>query len=197
MFLLQLLDAEITEFVGFTLLPVVLDADDAFCVLRILDFGGDHTIDFDADFIALATDAVGVPVVALEGIACALAKFCFAGLIALDRAGEPHTATFIVEATGPFSVRVTIDFRLVAEDFVFFCMRAEHEAAVGLSGGEENLAFEDEIAVCFLGNEEKLLVAREMDFIADNFGFTPSVGIFPAVESFAIEEWFEFRLVFC
>ena len=193
--LLQLLNPQVAKFVGLTFFAVVLDADDAFCIGGIFDVSGNDAVDFDADFFAFATDAVGIPVVTFEGIAGALAEGGFAFFIAFNGAGKPHATTFIVETTGPFSVRVAIDFCLVAEDFVLGCMSTEHEAAVGLSGGEKNFALENEIAVGFFGNEKELLGAGEVDLITYDFGLAPGVGIFPAIESFSIEEWLEIRFV--
>ena len=71
--LLQLLNAEVAKFVGLAFFSVMLDADYAFRIGGVFDVGGDDSIDFNADLIAFATDAVGIPVVAFEGIAGALA----------------------------------------------------------------------------------------------------------------------------
>ena len=193
--LLQLLNAEVAKFVGLAFFSVMLDADYAFRIGGVFDVGGDDSIDFNADLIAFATDAVGIPVVAFEGIAGALAEGGFAFFVAFDRTSKPHAAAFVVETTGPFAIYIAIDFSLVAEYFVFFCMGAKHKAAIGLARWQENFAFENEIAVGFFGNEKELLIAGEVNLVTYDFGLAPGVGIFPAIESFSIEEWLEIRFV--
>jgi len=158
------------------------------------DLGGDDAVDLDLDFVAFAGDAVGIPVVALEGVTSAFAEGGFVLRIPLDRTDEPLSASFVVESARPSAVRIAIDFGLVAEDFVGLAMGAEHEATVGFAFGEENVGLEDEIAVGFFGDEKEFLVGFKVDFAIDDFSDSPFIGVFPAVEGFAIEEWCE---VFC
>jgi len=67
-------------------------------------------------------------------------------------------------------------------------LRAEHHAAVGLAGRQEDFHLEHEVGVRLLGDEEKFLVGDEVDLVTDDFGFTPRVRVAPAVEVFAVEE---------
>jgi hypothetical protein len=72
--LLRLLDPQIAEAIGLSLLAVMLNAHRATGILVILDVCGDHAVDLDLDFLPLARDAVLVPFVAFKAVARALAK---------------------------------------------------------------------------------------------------------------------------
>lgn len=203
--LLQLFDAKVAEAIDGTFFAVVLDGDGAAGIEIVFDFGGDDAVDFDFDFVAFAGDAVGVPVVAFEGVASAGAEggdafsvdgFLFGEVffggaffqLDVDRADEPHATAFVVESAGPLAVFIAIDFGLVAVNFVGFDETAEDEAAIGFAFGEMHIAFKDEVAVGFFGDDEEFLFAAEVDFAINDFGFAPFVGVFPAIESFAVEK---------
>ncbi len=166
---------------------MVLDANDSAGVLAVFDIGGDDSVDFDLEAVALASDAVGVPVVAFEGVSGAFGEGGYAFFVLLVGADEPGTAAFVVESAGPVA-RGAIDFGLITEDIVGFDMGPEHETAVGSTCGEEDVAFEYEIGIGLIGDEEKLFVGSEVEFAIDHFNFTPLVGVVPTVGGFAIEE---------
>jgi len=136
-------------------------------------------------------DAVGVPFVSFKGVARALAEGGYAFLVGdfadSDGADEPLATAFIIESAGPVPLGA-IDFGLVSEDLVRLDVSAEHEAAVCLSFWEEDVAFEDEVRVGFIGNEEEFFVASEVEFAIDDFDFSPVVGIVPALSGLAVEE---------
>ena len=76
-------------------------------------------------------------------------------------------------------------------------MGPEHEAAVSLSCGEEDLAFEDEVGVFFLGDEEEFLVGGEMEFAVDDFDLAPFIRIGPTGGRLAAGEGSEAIFVLC
>ena len=175
---------------------MVLDAEDAAGILVVLDVGGDNAVDLDFDVVAFAGDAVGVPVVALEGLSSAFEEGGFAFFVATLGTDEPLAASFIVKAAGPVA-RAAIDFGLVAEDFVGLGVSPEHEAAVGRSLGQEDFALKNEVGVFLFGDEEEFLVSSEVKLAINDFDFAPLVGIGPAGECLAIGERSEAVFVLC
>jgi peroxiredoxin len=186
--LLQFLDPQVAEFVGLAFLAVVLDGQHATGVHVIFHIGGDHPVDFDFEFLALAGDAVGVPVIAFEGIASALAEGFHAFGIGLDRADEPHAAALVIQTAGPLALRIAINLGLVTIDFVGLHVSAEHEAAVGFAFRKQDIAFKDEVAVGFLRDDKEFFVASQMDLAIDHFDGAPLVRIAPAGHGLAIEK---------
>ena len=67
-------------------------------------------------------------------------------------------------------------------------MRPEHEAAVRLACGQQNVPFKDEVAVGLLSHDEKLLLAREMDFTIHNVDLAPVIRVLPASKRLAVKE---------
>lgn len=189
----EFLEPKIAELVGLAFFAVVLDADDAAGVLVVVDVGGDDAIDLDPDVGAFAGDAVGVPVVAFEGVSGAFAECGLAFGVALDGADEPGAAAFVVESAGPFALGVAIDLGLVSENLVRLGVGTEHEAAVGGTLREEDFSFEDEVAVGVFGDEEELAVSGEVDLAIDDVDLAPGVWVFPAGGGSPIEERFEIR----
>lgn len=185
--LIELLDSEIPEAVGLAFFAMVLDADNAGSIFVIFNVSGDDSVDFNLEVVALAGDAVGIPVVAFEGIASALTEGGFTFFITAFRADEPLSAALIIQAARPVAWGA-INFSLVTEDFIRFDVSAEHEAAIRSSFGEENIALEDKIRVGLFGDEEKFLISGEVEFAIDDFDFPPFVWIFPTVGCFTIEE---------
>ena len=90
---------------------MVLDGDGACRIHAVLDISGGHPVDLDLDFRAFAGDAVFVPVIAFEAVAGTLAEGLLVRLGGgfllrcdlvsgwLDRADEPHAASFVIETT--------------------------------------------------------------------------------------------------
>ena len=76
-------------------------------------------------------------------------------------------------------------------------MGTEHEAAVGLSCREEDLTFEDEVGVFFLGDEEEFLVGGEMEFAVDDFDLSPLIRIGPTGGRLSAGEGSEAIFVLC
>ena len=76
-------------------------------------------------------------------------------------------------------------------------MGTEHEAAVSLSCREEDVAFEDEVGVFFLGDEKKFLVGGEMEFTVDYFDLAPFIRVGPTGGRFAAGERCETIFVLC
>ncbi len=185
--LFEFANAEISKPVNLALFAVMLESDGAAGIHTVVDVGGHDAVDLDLKVISFASDAVGVPVGSAEGGAQAFGEGLLAFWVALNGADKPHTAAFIVEAARPVA-RGAIDLCLVAEDLVGLDVCAEHESAVGLSFGEQHVAFEYKISEALFCHQKELLFGLESDLSILHENLAPGVRVLPPCGRLSIKQ---------
>src|SRR5690606_19675443 len=98
----------------FAGLTVVLDADVAFCVGRIVVIGRKDVVDPDPEPVTFGLDAIPVPLAVPEGFP-GLHTECGDGYGVFTNGIEPAAAPLVIEPAGPLPVG-GVDLGLVAVD---------------------------------------------------------------------------------
>ena len=185
--LLQLFDADVSEAVEFALFAMVLEPDVSRGIDLVGVVGAEDAIDPDADAVAFDVNFILIPVVALERTLGLFAEgIAGRGVVRFFRV-EPTAAAFVVEAARP-GTDIGIDLGLVAVGPVGFDVAAEEKPGVGLAFRHLDFRLEDKVGIGFLRAEEKLFAGNKVDFAVNYAGFTPLVGVVPAIKRFAVEK---------